>query len=86
MRCLKPFFWIVFLVALSWIPLAQRPVFAGETLMEYSVDLVSNYVSRGDDVFVAKFAEDKEPQGITNTAPALQPSLTFPAPGGFFPG
>ena len=83
MRFRKPFFWIVLLVALSWIPLAQRPVFAAETLMEYGVDLVSNYVFRGDDLFVAKFAEDKEPQGGFNTAPALQPSLTFLAPGGF---
>ena len=83
MRFRKPFFWIVLLVALSWIPLAQRPVFAAETLMEYGVDLVSNYVFRGDDLFVAKFAEDKEPQGGFNTAPAFQPSLTFLAPGGF---
>ncbi|MCH7478012.1 MAG: hypothetical protein IIA14_07920 [SAR324 cluster bacterium] len=83
MRFRKPFFWIVFLVALSWIPLAQRPVFAAETLLEYGVDLVSNYVFRGDDLFVAKFAENQKPQGGFNTAPALQPSLTFPAPGGF---
>ena len=83
MRFRKPFFWIAFLVALSWIPLAQHRVFAAETLMEYGVDLVSNYVFRGDDLFVAKFTEDKEAQGGFNIAPALQPSLTLPGPGGF---
>ncbi|HKI98899.1 MAG TPA: hypothetical protein VKB51_10535 [bacterium] len=54
----------------------------GDTLMDYGADLVSNYVWRGNDLYVSKFAKDNKQPAAFNVAPALQPSITFYGPGG----
>jgi len=55
---------------------------AGDPLLDYGADLVTDYVSRGADLFVSKFDKDKKDHGAVNVAPALQPYLTLHGPGG----
>ncbi|EHQ08485.1 hypothetical protein [Leptonema illini] len=45
--------------------------------IDFTADVVSNYVFRGVDVHSKKFEQDGKSYGSFNTAPAFQPSLTF---------
>ena len=45
--------------------------------IDFTADVVSNYVFRGVDVYSNKFVQDGKSYGSFNTAPAFQPSLTF---------
>lgn len=45
--------------------------------IDFTADVVSNYVFRGVDVHKAKFEQDGKSYSSFNTAPAFQPSLTF---------
>lgn len=45
--------------------------------IDFTADVVSNYVFRGEDVHSNKFVQDGKSYGSFNTAPAFQPSLTF---------
>ena len=56
---------------------------AGDPLLDYGADLVSDYVSRGVDLFVSKYDKDKKEHGVFNSAPAIQPYLTLHGPSGF---
>jgi hypothetical protein len=53
-----------------------------QPLMTYSVDLVSDYVARGEDLYVRRFAKYREAHAAVNFAPAAQPSVTFFGPTG----
>lgn len=64
-------------VGLTALVLADEP-----PLAEYGVDLVSDYVDRGEDVYRRRFDKARERHGAVNVAPALQPSLTLFGPGG----
>ena len=55
---------------------------AGDPLLDYGADLVSDYVSRGVDLFVSKYDKDKKEHGVFNSAPAIQPYLTLHGPSG----
>lgn len=60
----------------------------GDPLLDYGVDLVSNYVWRGVDLFGSTGngglnAQNEEDDSAFTVAPAVQPSLTLYAPGGF---
>jgi hypothetical protein len=56
----------------------------GDPLLDYNVDLVSDYVSRGVDQFVINYDKDGKAHGAFNSAPALQPSFTLHGPAGFW--
>lgn len=59
------------------------PILAEEPpLAEYGVDLVSDYVDRGEDVYRRRFDKARERHGAVNVAPAVQPSLTLSGPSG----
>lgn len=45
--------------------------------IDFTADVVSNYVFRGVDVHSNKFVQDGKAYGSFNVAPAFQPSLTF---------
>lgn len=45
--------------------------------IDFTADVVSNYVFRGVDVHSNKFVQDGKSYGSFNMAPAFQPSLTF---------
>ncbi len=45
--------------------------------IDFTADVVSNYVFRGDDVHFNKFNQDGKAHSSFNLAPAFQPSLTF---------
>ena len=63
---------------------APRPAQAAETpLLSYGVDVVSDYVSRGEDLFVSTFDKAGKPHESVNIAPAVQPSVTLHGPAGF---
>lgn len=45
--------------------------------IDFTADVVSNYIFRGDDVHFNKFNQDGKAHSSFNMAPAFQPSLTF---------
>ena len=51
--------------------------------MDYGVDVVTSYVSRGEDFFEVVADAKKEDRGTFTMAPAVQPALTFYAPSNF---
>jgi hypothetical protein len=52
--------------------------FAAEApLLDYGVDLVSDYVARGEDIYVRRFDKGRQEHTAVNVAPALQPSVTL---------
>jgi hypothetical protein len=65
---------------------ASRPATAQETLVDYGVDVVTNYVSRGKDLFVSVYDKERESHGSFLVAPALQPWATFYGESGLFFG
>ncbi|HEX7928469.1 MAG TPA: hypothetical protein VF678_12820 [bacterium] len=68
---------------LALLLLIALPAFAEDKpLMDYGVDLVTDYVSRGEDIYVRRFDKEQEKHTAVNMAPALQPSVTFFAPNG----
>jgi hypothetical protein len=67
-------------LVLAW---AEVPVRAAEPpLLHYQMDLVSDYVTRGEDIYVRRFNKSEEKHSAVNVAPALQPSLAFFGPSG----
>jgi hypothetical protein len=67
------------------LPAAAAP---GDPLLDYGVDVVSNYVWRGVDLFGSTGngglnAQNEVDDGAFTVAPAVQPSLTLYGPGGF---
>jgi hypothetical protein len=58
----------------------------GDPLLDYGVDIVSDYVSRGADQFVIKFAKEDKAHEAFNSAPAVQPYATLHGAGGFWFG
>ena len=74
---------VTLIVLAAWIAPGARTTLGGATLLEYNIDLVSDYVDSGDDVFVSVFSNDGEDQGPFNFSPALQPSITFLGGSGF---
>ena len=50
---------------------------AEETILNYNVDLVSDYVYRGSDVHRSVYIGREEEETPFNVAPAVQPSVTF---------
>ena len=55
---------------------------AQSTLLDYGVDLTTNYVSRGVDYFTGVQDKDGAEHVAFNVAPAVQPALTLYGPGG----
>jgi len=63
--------------------MVAAPVFAEDRpLLDYNIDVVSDYVTRGEDMYVRRFDKGEEKHSAVNAAPALQPSLTLYGPGG----
>lgn len=60
------------------LPALPRSAAAEGPVLSYNVDLVSNYVWRGIEIFSAANTDNS----AFNMAPAVQPSLTFYGPGG----
>jgi hypothetical protein len=54
---------------------AQRPV-----LMYYGVEVVSDYVFRGDDMYVREFTKDGKEHASVNLSPAVRPQITLFSP------
>ncbi|MBI3994013.1 MAG: hypothetical protein HY342_12130 [Candidatus Lambdaproteobacteria bacterium] len=57
-------------------------VSAQSALLDYNLDLVSTYVSRGVDYFTGVQDQDGAEHVAFNMAPAVQPALTLYGPGG----
>ena len=68
-------------LAVAGFPNSGRAA-AGDPLLDYGADLVSDYASRGVDLFVSTYDKDKKEHGVFNTAPAIQPYLTLHGPSG----
>lgn len=79
-------FWIgTVLISLGLLPVSFGARASAETprsLMEYGVDLASDYVNRGEDFYRRRFDKARERHGAVNVAPSLQPWLTLFGPGG----
>jgi len=60
-------------------PAAAAP---GDPLLDYGADLVTDYVSRGQDFFVTDFARHDKAHSAFNFSPALQPWFTLYGPSG----
>ena len=75
---------LVAALAVMGFPNTSRAA-AGDPLLDYGADLVTDYVSRGVDLFVSTYSKDATPKehGVFNTAPAIQPYLTVHGPSGF---
>lgn len=69
--------WIAALALPAALP-AQEPA----PLMDYGVDVVSDYVFRGSDVYRDVHIARETGETPFNVAPAVQPSVTFYGPGG----
>ncbi|HMU85247.1 MAG TPA: hypothetical protein PKC35_18020, partial [Leptospiraceae bacterium] len=48
--------------------------------VDVSLQLSSNYVFRGADMYQNKFVQDRQSYGKWNKAPSFQPSVTFKTP------
>lgn len=66
------------------LPALPRPAdaAAGDPVLSYNIDVVSNYIFRGTDLYASVFDKDGKDHGAFQFSPALQPSLTFVGPGG----
>lgn len=53
---------------------------AGPVLMYYGVEVVSDYVFRGDDMYVREFTKDGKKHEAVNFSPAVRPQLTLFSP------
>ena len=62
--------------------LTGTPASAQDKLMTYGVDIVSDYVSRGQDLYLRTLTRDAKEHTSTHVEPAVQPSVTFFAPNG----
>ena len=64
--------------------LMQFPLSAQETLVEYGVDVVSDYVFRGSDLHREVYVVRKEDETAFNISPAAQPTVTIYGPAGLW--
>jgi len=51
-------------------------------IMAYGVDVVTDYVARGQDLYIRTLVRDGQEHGALHMEPAVQPSLTFFGPNG----
>lgn len=63
---------------------ATHRAVAQETILDYNVDLVTDYVFRGIDVFRDVYISREAEETPFNVAPALQPSVSFYSPSGLW--
>ncbi len=81
-RCIKQALTALMALVVGGLFIWELARAENQPLMTYSVDLVSDYVARGEDLYVRRFAKSGEAHTAVNIAPAVQPSVTFHGPSG----
>jgi hypothetical protein len=72
-RCIKQALTALMALVVGGLFIWEPARAENQPLMTYSVDLVSDYVARGEDLYVRRFAKYREAHAAVNFAPAPTP-------------
>ncbi|MDH4225452.1 MAG: hypothetical protein OEW12_07380 [Deltaproteobacteria bacterium] len=74
--------WGALALAAAFFISPASPALGDQVLMEYSLELATDYVTRGDEMYNSVYEKRQEAEQATNVTPSAMPNITFFGPNG----